>query len=159
MHYSVFPQGSRRPVCVPSTAPNNNQHKRPDARHSNDGGFPCVVRLRMQLTQHAEVGGLEGQESSASSLWSLTRVGGRTAKGTDSGPGHRQVTPVRRFASFLLLPTPGLAYQDPSWHSPGPGSRCARLLPDAQTPPPPRPSAGAGARLRTRFSSSAGNLV
>ena len=114
----------------------------------------------MQLTQHAEVGGLEGQESSASSLWSLTRggVGWGGQQRTDSGPGHHQVIRPGGLASFLLLPTPGLAYQ----------TLLAQPWPRPQLcPAPPRPALRRrpgraqvrGARLRTRFSSSAGNLV
>lgn len=99
----------------------------------------------MQLTQHAEVGGLEGQESSASSLWSLTRggVGWGGQQRTDSGPGHHQVIRPGGLASFLLLPTPGLAYQTP----PGTALAQAPAVPgpsQTRTPPPPRPSAGAG---------------
>lgn len=97
----------------------------------------------MQLTQHAEVGGLEGQESSASSLWSLTRGGvGRTAA-YRFRPWPSSGHPVRRWASFLLLPTPGLAYQTP----PGTALAQAPAVPgpsQTRTLPPPRPSAGAG---------------
>ena len=113
----------------------------------------------MQLTQHAEVGGREGQESSASSLRSVTRDGVGWMAAYRFRPWPSSGHPAQRLGLIPPAPNTGSCLPAPSWHSPGPGPCCARPLPAPHPTVALAPEQVRGARLRTRFSSSAGNLV
>lgn len=96
----------------------------------------------MQLTQHAE-GGLEGQESSASSLvGSLTRGWVETAA-YRFRPWPSSGHPVRRAWPHSSCSRPRVLLTRPVLAQPWP--RPCRARPSqTRTLPPPRPSAGAG---------------